>query len=411
MTKDKYNAILQVNPDQKGGKGKLAGKKISIKANICVKGLNASCASKVLENYEAPYDATVVKKIKDEGGIIVGIANCDEFASGSSGETSAFGPTQNPAVPGYIPGGSCSGSAASVAGDLCDMSLGSDTGGSIRNPASHCGVVGLKPSYGAVSRYGLIDLAMSTDSIGPFGKTVDDVALLFSIIQGRDSKDSISVGSKFDLGKIKETPKKLTVGVLDLEGLNVDPKIKDVVDSKTNEVVEKYGWKVKKIKLKHLDLAVETYYPIIYVEAFSASRKLDGRRFGKKVEEAAGPEYLRRVLGGNEITKAEHSGRYYNQALRAKKLISEEFEKIFKDVDCIISPVVPVLPWKIGEKISVEDVYASDALTIPSSLAGNCAISVPIGKVDKFPVGMQIICDKFEEQKLLQIARSVEKLK
>ncbi len=410
MVEDKFNAILQVNPDQKGGKGKLAGKKISIKANICVKGLNASCASKVLENYKAPYDATVVEKIKNEGGIIIGMANCDEFASGSSGETSAFGPTKNPAAPGYIPGGSCSGSAASVAGNLCDMSLGSDTGGSIRNPASHCGVVGLKPSYGAVSRYGLIDLAMSTDTIGPFGKTVDDVALLFSVIQGRDSKDSISVGSKFDLSKVKEIPKDLTVGVLDLEDLKVDPNIKDILDSKTKEIIEKYGWKFKKVKLKHLDLAVETYYPIIYVEAFSASRKLDGRRFGKKVEEAAGPEYLRRVLGGNEITKAEHSGRYYNLALRAKKLISDEFENIFKGVDCIISPVVPFLPWKIGDKISVEEVYASDALTTPSSLAGNCAISIPVGNVNSIPVGMQIICDKFQEQKLLQIARSVEKL-
>jgi aspartyl-tRNA(Asn)/glutamyl-tRNA(Gln) amidotransferase subunit A len=409
MVKTKFNAILQENPNTQPGKGKLAGKKIVVKANICVKGLNASCASKVLENYKAPYDATVIKKIKDEGGAIVGMANMDEFACGSSGETSAFGPCENPAVKGYIPGGSSSGSAAAVAGDLCDMSLGSDTGGSIRNPASHCGVVGMKPTYSSVSRYGLIDLSMSLDQIGPIAKNVSDVALLYSVVQGKDEKDSISQESKeINLKKVEEIPKNITVGVLDFK--IQDERIQKLVDKKIEEVYKNYNWKIKKIKIDHIDLAIETYYPLVYVEFFSGTRKFDGRRYGKKIEEAAGPEVLRRVLGGDEITKAEYAGRYYHLALQAKKLIEEEYSKAFKGVDCIISPTVPRLPHKIGEKISIEDMYRYDALTIPANLAGNCAISIPIGKIEGLPVGMQIMCDKFEDEKMLQIARSVEKL-
>ena len=364
---------------------------------------------KVLENYTSPYDAEVVSRVKNEGGAIIGMCNMDEFASGSSGETSAFGPTKNPIDNSLIPGGSSSGPAAAVAAGFCDMALGTDTGGSIRCPASHCGLVGLKPSYGAVSRYGLIDLAMSTDTIAPIAKNVEDVALLFSVIQGRDEKDSISLESKgINLNDINKIPKNITVGLLDLSGVEVDKEILKVVEDKITEEAEKNGWKIKKVKLDNLDLAVETYYPLIYVELFSGTRKLDGRRYGKKIEDAAGPEVLRRILGGSEITKAEYAGRYYDSALKVKKLIEEEFSKKFKDVDCIVSPTVPILPWKIGYKISVEEVYASDLLTIPSSLAGNCAISIPAGEINGVPVGMQIICDKFEEQKLLQIAKSVE---
>lgn len=405
----KFNAILQENPNQKSGKGKLAGKKIAIKANICVKGLNASCASKVLENFNAPYDATVIKKIKEEGAIIVGMANMDEFACGGSGETSAFGPCENPAAKEYITGGSSSGSAAAVAGDLCDMALGSDTGGSIRNPSSHCGVVGVKPTYSSVSRYGLIDLSMSLDQIGPIAKNVSDAALLLSVIRGKDEKDSISQDSKeINLKKIEEVPKNITVGLLDFK--IKDERIQKLIDKKIEEASKKYDWKIKKIKINHIDLAIETYYPLVYVEFFSGTRKFDGRRYGKKIEEAAGPEVLRRILGGDEITKAEYAGRYYHLALQAKKLIEEEYSKAFKGVDCIISPTVPRLPHKIGEKISVEEMYSYDVLTVPSNLAGNCAISIPVGKIEGLPVGMQVMCDKFEDEKMLQIARSIEKL-
>jgi len=411
----KINAILQINPKaldeakridekiKKGKAGKLAGKIIAVKANINVKHLNISCASKTLENYKAPYDATVIEKIKAEDGLIIGITNCDEFASGWSGETSAFGPTKNPNNITLVSGGSSSGSAAAVAAGFCDLSLGSDTGGSIRVPASHCGVIGLKPTYSSVSRFGLVDLSMSLDQIGPIGKSIDEVALLLDIIKGQDPKDSISQKStKINLSKIKQKPKKLTIGLLDLKIQN--KKIKEIIDKKVEEIAKKHNFKIKKVKLDCIDFAIATYFPIVFVEFFSATRRFDGRRYGHKIEDVAGPEVLRRILGGAEITKAEHHGRYYHQALRAKKLVEREFEREFEKIDCLISPTVSELPWKIGKKISIEEAYATDALTIPSNLAGNCSISVPAGKIGNIPVGLQITCNKFEEEKLLQTA-------
>lgn len=413
----KINSFLQLNPnalkearviDGKKRKGRLAGHIIAVKANINVKGLNASCASKVLENYKAPYDATVVKKIKKEDGLVIGITNMDEFACGSSGETSAFGPTRNPQNLKLVPGGSSSGSAAAVSSGFCDISLGSDTGSSIRIPASFCNVVGIKPTYSSVSRYGLIDLGMSLDQIGPLAKNVGDAALLLDVIKGKDENDSISQESgRLNLSAIEKVPKNIVVGVLDFK--IKDEKIQKVIDVRVEQAAEKYGWKVEKIKIENIDLAVETYYPLVYVEFFSATRRFDGRRYGKRIEQAAGPEVLRRILGGSEISKEEHHGRYYHLALRAKKLFENELEKAFKKVDCIVSPVTPKLPHGIGDEISIEEMYNYDALTIPYSLYGNCAISVPTGKIKGIPVGMQIACDKFEEQKMLQIARSFEK--
>jgi len=396
---------------KKGNAGRLAGQIIGVKANINVKGLKISCGSKVLENYRAPYNASVIEKIKKEDGLIIGITNMDEFACGSSGETSAFGATKSPvnSEMNIVAGGSSSGSAAAVGADFCDLALGSDTGGSIRNPASNCGVVGVKPSYGLVSRYGLIDLSMSLDQIGPIGKTVGECALLLDVIKGKDENDATSFDSeKINLEYIEETPKNITVGLLDFK--IKDKKIQELIDEKISGVARKYNWKIKKIKIPNIDLAVQTYYPLAYVEFFSGTRKFDGRRYGKRIEESCGPEVLRRILGGSEISKAEHKGRYYHLALKAKKLISDELEKIFKSVDCIISPVVPKLPHKIGSKISIEEMYDYDALTIPYNLYGNCALSLPVGKINKISIGMQIACDKFQEQKMLQIARTVEKL-
>ena len=421
----KINAFLQVRGEEelireakiidekiKNGKaGKLAGKIIAVKANINVKGLNASCASRTLENYKAPYNATVIKKIKQEDGLIIGMTNMDEFACGASGETSAFGPTKNPQVLELIPGGSSSGSAAAVAAGFCDVALGSDTGGSIRNPASHCGIIGLKPSYSSVSRYGLIDLSMSLDQIGPLARNVEDAALLLSVIQGKDEKDSISQEIKSVNNKSPRLNiNKLKVGVLDIK--ISDDRIQNLINDKIEKVVKKYGWKLEKIKLNYIDLAVQTYYPLVYVEFFSGTRKFDGRRYGKRIEQVAGPEVLRRILGGSEITKAEFKGRYYYLALKAKKLIEEEFSKAFKKFDAIVMPVYPILPWKIGDvkKMSVQDIYSADALTIPANLAGNCAVSIPAGKVDNVPVGMQIMCDKFQDAKMLQIAGMIEKV-
>ena len=414
----KINAFLQLNPDAlkqakiidaKKNPGKLAGKIIAVKSNINVLGLNASCASKTLENYKAPYNAEVIKRIKQEDGLIIGMTNMDEFASGASGETSAFERTKNPQNLKLIPGGSSSGSAAAVSADFCDMALGSDTGGSIRNPASHCGIVGLKPTYSRVSRNGLIDLSMSLDQIGPLTKNVSDAALLLSVISGKDNQDAISQKSNLlDLKQIEQIPKKITVGILNFEIPNKE--IQGLVDLKINEAVRKYGWKSKKIKIKYLDLAIETYYPLVYVEFFSGTRRFDGRKYGKKIEEMAGPEVLRRILGGQEISKAEHAGRYYNLALKAKKLIEAEYQKYFKQVDCIISPTVSKLPHEIGSNISVEEMYSYDALTAPANLAGICAISIPCGKINGIPVGIQIMCNKFQDQKLLQLARCFERL-
>jgi len=418
----KINAFLHVRNEKellkeaeeidrkiKSGKaGRLAGKIIAIKSNINVKGEIASCASKTLEDYRAPYDATVIEKIHDEDGLIIGMANMDEFACGSSGETSAFGAIKNPRNLELIPGGSSSGSAASVAAGFCDMSLGSDTGGSIRNPASHCGVVGIKPTYSSVSRYGLIDLSMSLDQIGSLAKNVSDAGLLLDVIKGKDERDSISEHSeKINFNEIEKIPKNLTIGLLDFEIR--DKRIQEIVKRKVEEIAKEHKWKIKNVKIKNIDLAIETYYPLVYVEFFSATRRFDGRRYGKKIEDVAGQEVLRRILGGSEISKAEYGGRYYHQALKIKDLIEKEFSDIFKNVDCIISATVPKLPHKIGTKISVNEMYEYDALTAPSNLAGNCSISIPIDELTNIPIGMQITCDKFEEQKMLQIARAFEK--
>ncbi|MBS3094389.1 hypothetical protein J4474_01865, partial [Candidatus Pacearchaeota archaeon] len=322
-----------------------------------------------------------------------------------------------------------------------------------------------KPTYGSVSRYGLIDMCMSFDQIGPIAKNVSDAALLLSVIYGKDECDAISqegtpqVYTKevrepanagpeksstkiftrgINLKNINQIPKKLKVGILDFPIR--DERIQELVEEKIKKASEKYNWTIQKIKIPYLDLAVATYFPIVYVEFFSATRKFDGRRYGKRIEEVCGPEVLRRILGGSEISKAEHKGRYYSQALKVRKLIQEEFRKAFEKVDCIISPVVPRLPHKIGEKISSEEMFQYDALTCPMNLAGNCAVSLPCGEiriadaregkrgvsgnsrgdngkesgisddVRGVPVGMQIACDKFCDEKMLQIARAIEKV-
>jgi aspartyl-tRNA(Asn)/glutamyl-tRNA(Gln) amidotransferase subunit A len=414
---------IDENAKRTGKKGRLYGYVFGIKSNINVKGLIASCASKTLENYKATYDAAVIEKIRAEDGVIIGMLNQDEFACGSSGETSAFGACENPAALGRIPGGSSSGSAAAVAAGFCDVSLGSDTGGSIRNPASHCGVIGVKPSYGLVSRYGLIDLSMSLDQIGPLGKTISDVALVLDVIRGKDARDTTTFDSgKIELkkaGNTKDVPsldasktksfQGIKVGVLRLKG--VDKKIQELVDRRINAIAKKEGWSIREVKIEHVALAVQTYYPLVYSEFFSATRRFDGRRYGKKIEESCGEEVLRRILGGSEITKAEFSGAYYRKALEVKEIIKDEFERVFKEVDCVVLPTCPGLPWKIGQgaKMKPEEIYAYDALTIPANLAEICAVSVPCGKISGIPVGLQVMCACGEDGKMLSIAREITK--
>jgi len=404
------NAVLNINPealeqakeiDNKSTKGKLAGLGVIIKSNINVEGLVCNCASKTLENYKATYNATVIDKLLKEDAIILGMANMDEFASGSSGETSAFGVCKNPSALDRIPGGSSSGSAASVAADFCDFSLGSDTGGSIRNPASHCGVVGYKPSYGAVSRYGLIDLSMSFDQIGPLVKSVEDCKIVFEVIKGKDENDA----SSLDYDAEKKSLDKIKIGVLKI---NADDKIWEIVRTKIEEVCKSEDWNFKDVELNYIDLGIQTYYPIVYTEFFSGTRKFDGRKYGEKIEDSCGEEVLRRILGGQEITKAEYAGKYYQKALKAKKIIENEFAQAFKKFDVIVMPTVPMLPHKIGEKLNVEDMYNYDALTVLANLTEIPAISIPCGKIENVPVGLQLMGKKGDDDFLLEVGKRFE---
>lgn len=419
----KINSFIFVNKDalkdakevdkkiKKGKAGKLAGLAIAIKSNINVLDMPITCASKTLENYNGTYDADVVKKIKAEDGIIVGMLNMDEFACGASGETSAFKPTQNPIAVGKIPGGSSSGSAVAVATGFCDISLGSDTGGSIRNPASHCGIIGIKPSYGRVSRYGLIDLSMSLDQIGPLCKDVYGAALMMELIAGKSKYDPTT----FDEPVKKYTDfkkSKIKIGMSrDFEKLCKDKMIYAVVQKKAEEFSKKINSKIKEIKLNYVDLAIQTYYPIVYVEFFSGTRKFDGRKYGKKIEENCGEEVLRRILGGKEISKAEYHGTYYRKALMVKELIKKEFEKAFKEVDIIILPTTPILPHKLGTKITDPRVlYAYDAFTIPANLAGFCSGVINAGEIDGIPIGLQVFAPAFKEDLLFSVLKEIEDL-
>jgi aspartyl-tRNA(Asn)/glutamyl-tRNA(Gln) amidotransferase subunit A len=383
-----------------GTAGKLAGLCFAIKSNISAKHMKTTCASKVLEDYESGYNATVVNKLLAEDAILIGMTNMDEFACGASGETSAFGPTKNPRNPELIPGGSSSGSAAAVAAELCDFALGSDTGGSIRNPASHCGVVGLKPTYGAVSRYGLLDMTMSFDCIGPLTHSSEDAKLIFNVIKGQDNFDQTT-------REIKEKPEtKKAIGLVNVKGF-CDEKIAKLIQDKTEEIAGKNKWEIKMIDLP-LDIAIQTYYIIVYTEFFSTTRKYDGRRFGKKIENAAGPEVIRRIIGGSEITKAEHEGKYYREALKARNFVKKKFEELFKSVDAIILPTIPKTPHKVGEEISLKEYYNYDITTTPASIAGLPAISIPAGKVDEKDIGLQILAPHFQEELIFKLAKDFE---
>jgi aspartyl-tRNA(Asn)/glutamyl-tRNA(Gln) amidotransferase subunit A len=409
----KINAVLHLNENavdeakeidkkiKKNKAGRLAGLGVIVKSNINVKNVICNCASKTLENYRATYNATVIEKLIAEDAIIIGMSNMDEFACGSSGENSGFGITRNPNAMDRIPGGSSSGSAASVSAKFCDFALGSDTGGSIRNPASHCGVIGFKPSYGAVSRYGLIDLSMSLDIIGPLANKVEDCEIIYDIIKGKDKKDAISRDISFENKDIK----KILIGI---PKIIANKDIWELIKNKIKKVCEKNNWKKEDIELEHINLGIQTYYPINYVEFFSGTRKFDGRKYGLKIEESCGEEVLRRILGGQEIAKAEFAGRYYRRALKAKKIIEKEFENAFKKYDVLIMPTVPKLPHEIGTKISVEDMYSYDSLSVLANLAEIPGISVPCGRINEVPVGIQIMARKGNDEFLLKISKKFE---
>lgn len=411
---EKYNIFLEIDRNsleiarnlddkyKKGDKlGALFGLVFAIKSNISKKGMLISCGSDTLSKYKGTFDADVVKKIQDEDGIIIGIVNNDEFASGSSGETSFYGKTHNPAALGRIPGGSSSGSAAAVAAGMCDIALGSDTGGSIRNPASHCGIVGVKPSYGRVSRYGLVDLSMSLDQIGPFSRDIFGCALVLSVIAGKSENDPTTEDIKVFDYTSKVSSKKYKVGVVgQFDELIADNRIRYLFNEKVANLVSK-GHEIVNISIKNIDLAIQAYYPIVYTEFYSGTRKFDGVKYGGKIEELAGDEVLRRIYGGMEISKSEFDGAYYKKALKVKEVIAKEFERAFNEVDFIICPVTPMLPHKFGVELTPEQMYSYDAFTIPANLGGICGGVVSMGKIkdegDKVPVGIQVFAGKFKE--------------
>jgi len=422
----KINALLHVNHDalkdaaavdkkiKRKKAGKLAGLAIVIKSNISVRDMPVSCASRTLENYSGTFDADVVKKIRAEDGIIIGMANMDEFACGSTGETSAFGATDNPAAPGKIPGGSSSGSAAAVASGMCDIALGSDTGGSIRTPAANCGVVGVKPSYGRVSRFGLVDLSMSLDQIGPLSHDVYSSALMMDVISGKSKYDATTFDkavSSYTSASEKKI-KNIKIGISsDFEKLCTDKKIYGKILETAESFAAETNSKLVDVNLKYINLAVQTYYPLVYVEFFSGTRKFDGRKYGKKIEESCGEEVLRRLLGGREISRSEYHGKYYRKALVVRKLIAKDFEKAFGKADLIVAPTTPTLPYNLGGTINdPKTLYAYDALTIPANLAGICAGVVKCGRVNSIPVGVQIMASAFREDLLFSAMKAVEDL-
>jgi aspartyl-tRNA(Asn)/glutamyl-tRNA(Gln) amidotransferase subunit A len=422
---NKINAFLEIKEDEaiqqaekidskinKGEKvGKLAGLAVGVKANINIEDFIISAASKTLENYMGSYNATVINRIKAEDGIILGTTNMDEFAAGSSTETSYFGVTDNPAAPGRIPGGSSGGSAAAIAAEMCDLSLGSDTGGSIRNPASHCGVMGFKSTYGVVSRQGLLDLAMSLEQIGPFAKDASGIALMLDSIAGYDPRECTSLKDTPSFEGITENTQDIMKGMK----LGVVKEFFDVSDDKISKIVEErvdkmteMGAEVVELSFNYLDLCIPTYYLINYVEFFSATRKYDGRKYGYRIEEVCGDEVLRRIHIGSYISQKEYSGKYYKKALQARSLIRREITGLLDGVDALISPTVPKLPHKLGESLDPMDMYAYDVLTVIANLAGIPAGSMKAGEIDGIPVGLQIQGKPLDDAKIIQLMAGIE---
>ena len=398
----------------------LDGIPIAIKDNMCMLGTKTTAASKILENFVAPYDATVIDKLKKAGVVIIGKTNLDEFAMGSSTENSAFGVTKNPYDLDRVPGGSSGGSAAAVAANMCLAALGSDTGGSIRQPSSFCGIVGFKPTYGTVSRYGLMAMASSLDQIGPMTKTAEDARILFDVIRGYDEHDSTSLDQ--ELNNLELRIDKLKIGVPKeyfTEGLSAE--VRKVIEESI-EKFRKMGAEIIDISLPHAKYALSCYYIIVPTEVASNLSRYDGIKYGfsAKAEnlldkylntrsEAFGPEPKRRIILGTYTSSAGYIDQYYNQAQKARALIKQDFDKAFEKVDFILGPVMPTLPFKIGEKSDDPlAMYLSDIYTIAVNLAGIPAISIPAGKVEHLPVGVQIIGPQMSDNKILELAKIFE---
>jgi aspartyl-tRNA(Asn)/glutamyl-tRNA(Gln) amidotransferase subunit A len=404
----------------------LTGIPLAIKDVLCIKGVRTTCGSRILENFIAPYDATVIKKLKGKDAVFIGRTNMDEFAMGSSTETSYFGTTRNPWNLERIPGGSSGGSAAAISADECIGALGTDTGGSIRQPAACCSLVGLKPTYGRVSRFGLVAFASSLDQIGPMTKDVKDAAILMNEICGYDPLDSTSVDVEVPdytqvLGR---EVKGMSVGIPKeyfIEGLDreVEGTVREAI-----KVMEGLGMDIKDVSLPHTEYAVAVYYLIAPAEASSNLARYDGVRYGYRTQESAGlldmykfsrsegfgTEVKRRIMLGTYALSAGYYDAYYKKASQVRTLIRNDLERAFKECDVIVTPTAPTPAFKIGEKVDDPlQMYLSDIFTIPANLAGIAGISIPCGFSSQgLPIGLQILANSFQEEKLLQVAHAYE---
>lgn len=423
-TLDKEGALARGREfDRKPWQGLLAGVPIAIKECISTKGLETTCSSRILRGYVPPYDAHVVERLKAEGAIVMGKTNMDEFAMGTSTETSCFGPTRNPWDLDTVPGGSSGGSAAAVAGGEAPCALGSDTGGSVRCPASFCGIVGLKPTYGLVSRYGLIAYANSLEQIGPLTNTVEDTALLMEIIAGHDWRDSTSAEKGSYMPGLKSGIQGLRIGIpKEYLGEGVDKQVERAVWDAIS-TLEGLGATWKEVSLPHTRYALAAYYVIAMSEASSNLARFDGLRYGLRKDEdqdwhttfseiraeGFGPEVKRRILLGTYALSAGYYGRYYLKALKVRTLIKDDFLRAFKDVDIIAGPTMPIPAFRIGERINDPlSLYLADVFTVPINLAGVPAVSLPCGFSGRLPIGLQLIGGHFQEDLLLRAAQAFE---
>ena len=431
ITLDDKNALEQAKVIDKKIRtkeklGSCLGMPISIKDNICTAGLKTTCASKMLENFIAPYDATVVSKLKAEDAIILGKTNLDEFAMGSTTEFSYFGPTKNPWNTEYVPGGSSGGSGVSVSTHECIISLGSDTGGSVRSPASFCSVVGLKPTYGLVSRYGLVSYANSIEQIGPIARTVEDVAFILNILSGMDVHDNTTIG-KGDADYTKDLDAGVSGKKIGIITQMTTDGIDKEVASATNKAISKLqglGAECIPISLDAVEHSVAAYYTIASAEASSNLARYDNLRYGfdfgiegyefkayvSKVRGNFGPEVTRRILLGAFVLSTGYYGKYYLKAQKVRAMIKSQLEEAFKKVDLLITPTMPILPYRIGEKIDDPlSLYLSDINTIIANLSGIPAISVPFEiSSSGFPIGIQLLANTLQEKKLLQTAYALQ---
>ena len=406
--------------------GPLTGVPIAVKDNICTKGMKTTCASKILENFVPFYDATAVTRITDAGMVILGKTNMDEFAMGSTTETSAYGVTKNPWNTEHVPGGSSGGSCAAVAAGEVPMALGSDTGGSIRQPSSFCGVTGMKPTYGTVSRYGLIAYGSSLDQIGPVAKDVTDCAALLQTVASYDAKDATSMKrDDYDfMSALKEDVSDLKIGIPNSYfGEGLDPQVKESI-LKAADVLKARGAEVEYFDLDLIDYAIPAYYVIASAEASSNLERFDGVKYGfrakeyeglhdmykKSRSEGFGPEVKRRIMLGSFVLSSGYYDAYYLKALRTKALIKQEFDRAFEKYDMILSPAAPSTAPRLGESLSDPlQMYLGDIYTVSVNLAGLPGITVPCGMDDKgLPIGMQLIGDCFSEKKLFRAAYTYE---